>query len=56
MVRHQAKVDGPVQHTIVRDKIQLFKNYHKYIYEIWPVSKQYFIHKKVSHVILIFKF
>jgi hypothetical protein len=53
---HQAKVDGSVQRMIVRDNIQLFKNYHRYVYEIWPVSKQYFIHKNVSYVVLIFKF
>jgi hypothetical protein len=28
MVRHQTKVDGPVQRMIVRDNIQLFTNYH----------------------------
>lgn len=54
--RHQTKIDGPVQRMIVRDNIQIFKNYHSSVYEIWRVSKQYCIHKKVPYVILIFKF
>jgi hypothetical protein len=29
MVRHQTEVDGPVQRMIVRDNIQLFKNYYR---------------------------